>query len=598
MVNYLFRSFQTIYKIKKSWLYTTIFFRIVNGLIPLAELWILQILVNKVLIYITTNNGNLVYILKLIFMQFAISIIRSGINQYSNFLDISMEKTLDYQLGKMIMTKLSNVPYYYFEIPSFYNHQFRIRNNNGNRFLRPIKNILEALQNCISIISVISLLFFTHWALVIMGVVVAIPTFLTQFKHGNLMFNLMKDQTDKLREVNYLNGLFGNKESAKEIKLFNLETILSQKWKEIILNHNSQVLKILEKQKNRNIGIDAFSAFLVTSAAILTLYILKIKKLNIGNFVTILQSLKQLQSAVNQTSLLVAGILESSLYIKDFFDFIDYNYEDKIENKKLKKNINTNIGFNIFAENISIQNLYYKYPISENFTLKNISLNIKLNEKIAIVGDNGSGKSTLIKILAGLYPPTKGKVFFFNKEIRDINEFDLRKSLTVIFQDFVKFAYSIRENISFSDISEINNDIKIKKTAALTGVDQIVKKFKDGYETNLGKILPNSVDISGGEWQKIALSRALFKDSDIIILDEPTAALDPETELYIFNKFLELVKDKTAIFISHRMASARMADRIIVMRNGEIVEEGTHEALIRKKEVYYKMYESQATWYQ
>lgn len=508
-----------------------------------------------------------------------------------------MEQKLDYHMGEMVMNKLISVPYYYYEIPSFYNHQFRIRNNYGTRFLRPIKNTLEILQNCITIVSYIGFLFFTHWALVIMGIIVAIPTFIIQYKYGQSKFHLFKDQSGNLREAQYLTSLFGDKQSTKEIRLFSLQDTLLEKWRNIVLNNNKQLIGILNKQKNANIGLDSFSALLLAGAAVLTVYILKIKKLSIGSFVTTIQSLKDLQYSVNNTSFILAVILESSLYIKDFFEFLDYEDNRSIRNQ-IKPNLKTNLDFPNSFGNISIENLYYKYPMSESYTLKGISLNIKEREKVAIVGDNGSGKSTLIKILVGLYQPTKGNVFFSDREIRNIKDDDLRRNLTVIFQDFVRFAYSVKENIAFSNIADLDNDEKINEIANISGVKDLINKLPQGYETNLGKILPNSVDISGGEWQKIALSRALFKDSNIVILDEPTASLDPQSELDIFNKFLDLVSDKTAIFISHRMASARMADRIIVLKNGEIVEEGSHVELMIRRKFYYEMYEAQATWYQ
>ncbi|MEK5389513.1 MULTISPECIES: ABC transporter ATP-binding protein [Heyndrickxia] len=495
------------------------------------------------------------------------------------------------------MNKLISVPYYYYEIPSFYNHQYRILNNYGSRFLRPVKNLVEAVQNIISIVSYISFLYFIHWSLIFLGVVVAIPTLVIQYKYGNKKFAFHKDQSGKLREANYIIGLFGSKQSTKEIRLFKLRDKLLQRWKEIVLTNNKKYIRILNKQNRLSVGIDAFSGLLYALALVLIVYVIKIKKLSVGNFVTTIQSLKELQFSVNRISFLVALILESSLYIKDFFEFIDYEIDNKgTINEKIQLSLDNSRS--IFSKGISVENLYYKYPLSDTYTLNNISFVIKPKEKVAIVGDNGSGKSTLIKILVGLYQPTQGKIFFSEKEIREIKDDDLRKNMTAIFQDFVKFAYSVKENIAFSDLDNITNEEKIKNVGLISGVDKLVEKLPKGYDTNLGKILPNSIDISGGEWQKIALSRALFKNSNIIILDEPTASLDPKSELSIFNQFMEIVKEKTAIFISHRMASARMADRIIVMKQGEIVEEGSHEYLMKKKGEYYNMYESQASWYQ
>jgi ATP-binding cassette, subfamily B, bacterial len=597
MIIYIKNSFHLIFRIKKSWLFSTIIFRVLNGMLPLIDLWILKNLINEVSLFITSNNSESIFlILKLIILQLLISIFKSGITNFMNVMDTKMEQTLDYYLGKNILQKLYSVPYSYFELPTFYNHQFRLRNNYGSKFLRPIKNVLEALQNTISILSFISYLLFAHWLLVIMALIVAVPTFIIQYKFGHSKFNLFKNQSSKLREASYISRLFSDKQSTKEIRLFNLGDLFLNKWSEIILNNNNLLLKILNKQRNANTVLDSLSAFLYALSAILTIYIIFLKKLSIGSFVTIIQSMKQLQYSINHMSYLIAIILESTLYVKDYFDFVNFKDKNLDQEGFLKMRLKHPLEKS--SKNITIKNLFYRYPISESYTLKDISLNIKENEKIAIVGDNGSGKSTLIKILAGLYQPTRGEIYFGEKEIREIEVTDLRKNITVIFQDFVKFSYSVQENIVFSNVNESDNEMKIKKVAKETGLDKLVKKLPRGFDTNLGKIFSDSVDISGGEWQKIALSRALFKNSSIIILDEPTASLDPESELYIFNKFIELVKERTAVFISHRMASAKMADRIIVMKNGEIVECGNHGELIKKKGVYFTMYESQATWYQ
>lgn len=597
MVKYLIRAIKIIYSIKKSWLFITLFSRILSGLIPVTELWVLSQLINNVTIYITGDEGSIYSILKLIGIQFCLMIIKSIISNYLNLLNIIIQQDLSYNLGRLIMNKQNNVPYYYYEIPSFYDYQYRIQNNYDGRFLRPITNIFDIIESLTSIVSYITFLFFMHWSLIFIGVLVAIPTFIIQFIYGKSKFDFFRDQAGKLREGNYIQALFTDKQSAKEIRLFNLKSYFMGNWQKIILNFNREYVNITRKQNIFNVGTDTFSGIIYAVSAFIIVYVIKIKKMSIGNFVTAIQSMNQLQSSISHTSFLFADILESMLYVKDFFEFIDYGKNDKTI---VQKDIDSGSKINsqIFEKGVSIKNLSYKYPMSEKFALKAISLDIKAGEKIAIVGDNGSGKSTLIKLLMGLYQPTEGKLYFANTDSNKIPDESIRNNITVIFQDFVQYAYSVKENIAFSDISNINNDKEIIKVAEASGVDKLVEKLPKGYNTNLGKVLPGSIDISGGEWQKIALSRALFKKSKIIILDEPTASLDPKSELSIYNKFIELVKGKTAIFISHRMASAKMADRIIVMKNGGIIEEGTHKYLMEKRGEYHNMYESQSKWYE
>ncbi|MGG1513743.1 ATP-binding cassette domain-containing protein, partial [Brevibacillus agri] len=246
---------------------------------------------------------------------------------------------------------------------------------------------------------------------------------------------------------------------------------------------------------------------------------------------------------------------------------------------------------------IFIKNLSFKYPKSNQLVLNGITIHIRPGEKVAIVGDNGSGKSTLVKCLMGLYQVEKGSVFYDDIDIVNIDNCDLHKNMTAIFQDFMKYAFTVMDNISFGDIHNTHDFELVKRIGIQTGVDDFVKKMPKDYDTLLGKILGEGEDLSGGQWQKIAIARSLFRDSKILILDEPTSSLDPLKELEVYEQFNSMTNGKTVIFISHRMAAARMADKIIVLKNGKVAECGTHDDLMFLKSEYYQMYSVQAKWY-
>ncbi|WP_230077868.1 ABC transporter ATP-binding protein [Brevibacillus sedimenti] len=313
--------------------------------------------------------------------------------------------------------------------------------------------------------------------------------------------------------------------------------------------------------------------------------------MSIGDFIAIIQAIQGTQGTLNRISTLLAKLYEEKLYIKDFYQFFEIK-EPRIEINKGQEPFPTPIQRGITFENVS-----FRYIHGDRDVLSNVSFHINPQEKIAIIGQNGSGKTTLIKCLMGLYPPLHGQIKIDGKNIFDIDQKQLLSNITVIFQDFIRYHLTVRENIAVGDIKRMDDWERIQAVAKVSGTDSFIQQFALGYETPLGRLLVDGEDLSGGQWQKIALARALFRDSQVVILDEPTASLDPIAEMEIFQNFKLLADKKIAIFISHRMAASRMADRIIVMKEGKIVEMGTHEELMELRQEYYHMYTMQAQWF-
>lgn len=566
--------------------------RILLGIFPLGTLLITNSLVNEASSLIQNKHSDYTTILLLLIFQFGLSILNSFLNHMNSLLENQIEFRLDYKVGKKIASKSMTVPLSYFEIPDFYNHHDRINKGSyGNRILTPIKCILDIIQSLISFMSYIGFLLSVHWAFLFILLLSAIPTFLTKSKFGSKKFFLMRFQTPTAREALYTKSLLNNKQAAKEIRLFGIGDFLLTRWSNLFKINNNQMLRLIRKEKISLIGLDAISSLVYSGAAGLLVYLLGSNQLNIGQFVTVIQAIQGSQGLINNISSNLARVYENQLYIQDVFKFLEYQ-NLHIVNPDGKESFPDPL-----KEGISIKDLSFKYPESQKEVLSNINLHIHPGEKIAIVGENGSGKTTLVKCIMGLYLANMGSIFFDDKDIKNIDSKKLRKNITAIFQDFVKYSYSVKDNVTFGNIDCYNNVSKLKEVGIKSGIHDFVKKLPLGYETRLGKVLADGEDLSGGQWQKIALSRALFRDSQIIILDEPTAALDPKTEFEVYNYFNQLTLDKIAIYISHRMASAKMADRIVVMKEGKIIEIGSHHELMLQHSEYYRMYHMQAQWY-
>ncbi len=592
-IKYLKKSFQFVWNVSPLWFLASIFIRVVTGLLPLATLWVTKELVNAVVLIISADDPNYQRAFLFLSLELFLVGVSSTLKHISDIFDEQIEVKLDYSVGRLVSEKAASVPLSYYEIPEFYNHQERISGNYGSKLMSPVKNILDLGQFSISLISYLSFLLSFHWGLMILSAISAVPILVLQSRFGNEKFFLLKHQTQKAREANFFNFLLQNRQSAKEVRLFHLGPFLLEKWGKLFLSNSNEVLALLKKEKKVQMVLDLFTALLYSLSAAIVIWLLKKKNLGVGEFVSIGQAIKGAQASLNMMASYLAKIYEENLYIEDLFEFLDFNDE--------KFAFENNERIHSFPEKlqkgITIHNVSYHYPESEKMVVNNINFSISPGEKIAIVGDNGSGKTTLVKCLLGLYPVSSGEILVDGININYFDPITLKKSMTGIFQDFMQLPFSVKHNITLGDVENMEDTLLMRKVTKQSGLLDTIQQFPNQFDTRLGKLLGDGEDLSGGQWQKLALSRALFSKANIIILDEPTASLDPLTELKIFNQFKEITQDKTAIYISHRMAAARLADRILVMKDGKLVEVGNHEELLARGKNYYEMFTSQAQWY-
>jgi ATP-binding cassette subfamily B protein len=592
-IKLFFKAIKIIWEIDKNWLIFNLFYTVFAGINPLIFLWISKTLINLVADLLQnpdrTNDININKIFLLLLGQFFLTIFFSILTNLNEFLYKKVEINLDHKLQKMLLTKISTVPYSYFDIPEFYNSIQRMQGSISVRFLTPIRSTIEIAKNIISGISFLIFLLNVHWILLLLSVISALPLFLVQKSFGNNKYWLLLRQTPFFREAMYTSNLFRDRQSIKEIHIFGLSNYFINRWSITFLKNRNELLKLTKKQQIFTVGLDGVNSIFYVGCALIIIKLIKQSTLKIGDYVTIGQAVVLSQSSINACSTYLAKIYEDSLYLVEFFDFMEF------KNEFIKPNTSNKLIFPTpLKKGIKFENVSYSYLGSNKQSLTNVSLQIKPGEKIAIIGENGSGKTTLIKCLLGLYPIDSGNIYFDNIKIESLNQQDLYQNISVLFQDFTKYSFTVKENIGFGNISLIDDMNLIKQVAVTCGMDDYIQNMGRGYETHLGKLLVDGEDLSGGQWQKIALARSLIRDSQIIILDEPTASLDPKSEAEIFDYFDSLTQNKTAIFISHRMSATKLADRIIVMRDGKIIEEGTFSYLIGLEQEFYKMYKIQS----
>ncbi|WP_039972045.1 ATP-binding cassette domain-containing protein [Brevibacillus agri] len=575
----------------KKWLATSVILTIFKGVAPIISLWLTKELINSITSNLQTNNSDYMQVFLLLCAQFLLSIIVASLQKIQQYMDRHEITKLSLKLNQLYLRKTTTVPLNAFDDPELHNYVNRLQGDKGESFLSPYQDLLEVCKSVITIFSFLIFLLSFHWALFILSIISALPIYFVQSKFGNKKFELIKSQTTNLREMNYINYLLSDRHSAKEIRIYELGAYFINRWSSIFSMNAVRRLNLFRKQQISEVGAEGVTSLLYMLSALIIIWLASETTIQIGDFVAIGQAVQGTQNMINQAAFSLARIYEKSLYIKDYFEFIDFEFGNNDLVPRVEE-------FPIpLKKGIRFRNVTFRYSNNTKVILNDISFSIRHGEKIAIVGENGSGKSTLVKCLMGLYPITSGKIYFDNVDAELITHASLRKNITAIFQDFSKYPFSVKDNIVFGDIERATDTFLIKKVACATGVDEFVGKFENGYETILGNFLEKGEDLSGGQWQKIALSRALYRDCQILILDEPTAALDPKSEKDVYMGFEKIAKNKTTIFITHRMSTARLADRIFVMKNGRIIEEGSHDELMLLEKEYYRMYKMQTHWY-
>ncbi|MBA4496467.1 ABC transporter ATP-binding protein [Paenactinomyces guangxiensis] len=585
--------FNFIFKHAKDWIFISLIFNILLGFLPLASLWITENLVNEISKMISSKSGaDFGPLLHLLFIQLIILLFSFSSGNITRLYDTHVAERLNYHLTKIVSIKAASVPLAYFDLPEFHHHHERIHGHLGERVLSPVKRIYAFVKESLTLFSLIGYLLSTHWGLSVLSMLAIVPTLIVQMRFSSQQFVMMKYQTPNARKANYFALLLNSREIAKEVRLFKLKDYFIQQWSKFYRKNMNEYLTLLRKQEYIQIGLYLLTSLLYVAAVVLVISLLRSTSLSIGAFVAILQSFERTQNSANSIAINVSQFYKDHLYITDLVGFLSFK-EDKIIEYTGKTPFPHTLQKGIRFHNVS-----FKYPFSERPVLKDISFEIKSGEKVAIVGANGSGKTTLVKCLMGLYPVEKGQIYFDDIPITDMNRDDLYEKITCIFQDFVRFNLSVKENIAVGSISDINQLSKIQSASKKVEIHDLITSFPDQYDTVLGRVLMDGEDLSGGQWQKIGLARALVKEGEIYILDEPTAALDPLSELEVFEKFENLTSNKTTIFISHRMAAARLADRILVLKNGKLIEQGNHWDLISLNGEYANMYRMQAKWYE
>jgi len=488
-----------------------------------------------------------------------------------------------------LIQKTSRVEISDLENADFYDKLERARRQTTGR-VSLMSNVLAQGQDLITILSLLSALIVYYPILILLLAVSIIPSFINEFKFSVSNYRLQRRLTPERRELDYMRYLGASDLTAKEVKLFGLADYISNTFSKIADKFYHENKKLAIRRSVYGAVFHIISDLAYYGAYVFIAIKTVISAITIGDLTFLAGSFQRLRSNLTRIFSRFTSINESAMYLQDYFEFIDLELDDLNGDNPQAVPSEIKHGF-------EFRNVSFSYPGSEKVIFENISLTIHKGEKIALVGENGSGKSTLIKLLLRFYEPTSGKILLDGIDIQKFTKTNYQKLFGAIFQDFVKYYLPAKTNIAIGNIDRHDDLEKIKHSAELSLAHEVIEELEHTYDQVLGKRWRQGTELSGGQWQKIAIARAYMSEAPVLILDEPTSALDARSEYDVFQRFIGLTEGKTSIIISHRFSTVRMADRILVLENGRIVERGTHEELMANESLYSELFNLQAEGY-
>ena len=503
-----------------------------------------------------------------------------------------------------IMNKAKEIDIASFDLPAFYEKLENANREAGNRPIQILSSTFNIISTVISLVSYVIILASALWWAALVMVAVSIPSAIINFYYRKKYFQYMRRKSKDRRQMNYYSELMVNKDMAKEVRMFDLADTFIDRYESVFARYFKGIKKLIWHENVWHFTIAILSA--ITNCLFFTWFAYEVVsgKLLIGDYSLYTGALSSIAQNVSALIALSASIYEGTLFIDNLVSFLN-------EKKTVVPLVTENTSGGASAESTEIpkvahgqahtivfEHVSFAYPGTDRRVLEDINVTIRPGETLVLVGLNGAGKTTLLKLLTRLYDPTEGRILLDGKDIREYDVKDLYSIFGIIFQDFGKYAVSVSENIRFGDIHKEASEEDVMRAAAESDADTYIGKLPNGYDTPLMRIFEdNGIELSIGQWQKLAIARAFYSDSDILILDEPTASLDPMAEQEIFNQFDRLRADKTTIFVSHRLSSATVASKIIVLEYGKVIEEGTHRELMEKRGRYFKLFSTQAKRY-
>ena len=586
--------FRLVWKTSPRMLVGSLVLRLVRAVLPVAMLYVGKLIIDEVVRLseggFADASGDFDLLWTYVALELGLAVLSDLLGRATALLDSLIGDLFTNETSVRLMEHAAKLDLEHFEDADFYDKLERARRQTTGR-LALIGQVFGQGQNLITIISFAAgLIVIAPW-LILLLILALVPAFLGEAHFNAQSYSLMYQWTPERRELDYLRYTGASDATAKEVKIFGLSDFLAQRYRELADGFYNANRKLATRRAAVGSALAVIGSLGYYAAyAVLIWRTVTDVGFTIGDLTFAAGSFRQLRSMMEGLLTSFSSVAERALYLRDLFDF--FEIQPRIASATDARPLPQPIQQGVVFEDVG-----FRYPGSERWAVRNLSFTLHAGEALALVGENGAGKTTLVKLLARLYDPDEGRILLDGHDLREYDVADLRREIGVIFQDFVRYQLTASDNIAVGRIEAREVRPRIESAAARSLADSVIEKLPEGYEQMVGRRFASGVDLSGGEWQKIALGRAYMREAQLLILDEPTAALDARAEYEVFQRFKDLTQSKTAVLISHRFSTVRMADRILVLDGGRLLEIGTHEELLEADGRYAELFNLQAAGY-
>ena len=563
--------------------------RILRSAMPLALLLVGKLIIDEVVKLNHSHSTDTHYLWILVATELGLAILTDGLSRAITLMDSLLGDLFSNHTSVKIMEHAATLDLDQFEDSIFYDKLERARQQTVGRTIL-LSQVMSQVQDLITMgFLAVGLMAFNPWLIVLLLIAI-IPAFLGESYFNDRSYALTRGQTPERRELDYVRYLGASDETAKEVKIFDLSGFIIERFRQLSG-------KFYDDNRKLSIRRSVWGTFFAVlgSLGYYAAYVVIIIKtvegsVSIGQLVFLAGSFRQLRTLLEGILTRFTSVSQGAIYLRDFFEFFEIVPKIKLSPNPLPFPKNMEQGF-------TFEDVGFRYVNSDRWANRHLSFTLHPGEKLALVGENGAGKTTLVKLLSRLYDPTEGRILLEGIDLREYDLADLRLNIGIIFQDYLRYQMTFAQNIAVGNINQKENRPLIEASAQRSMADLLAAKLPGTYDQMLGKRFADGVELSGGEWQKVALARAYMRNAQLLILDEPTSALDARAEYEVFKRFADLTKGKSAVLISHRFSTVRMADRILVLEKGELIEIGSHEELLIKDGRYAELFDLQAMGY-
>jgi len=578
-----------VWRVRPAYAAAILSFRVLLAFSPAVQLWIGKLIIDGVLANIEATTPDWTGLFRLVALELVVALASDVLQRTSNLLESLLGDLFGNRLSVQIMEHAATLDLENFEDPEFYDSLQRARQQTVGR-IGLLAVLLGIGQSALSLVTLLGVLIVFNGWLVLMLVLAVLPSFIGETHFAGLSYSLLFKWTPERRELDYLRYVATSDVTAKEVKLFGLADYFTRKYERLADEFYEANRDLSIKRAATSGGLTVVSTLGYYAAYVFIIVDTVRGFLTLGELTMLVGTFRQSRGMISGILLRSADMYRQSLFLRDLFTFLEM--KPRTASPEHPVPVPRPIRDGVVFENVG-----FRYPDKEDWALRGVSLRIGANERVALVGENGAGKTTLVKLLARLYDPTEGRILLDGIDLREYDVDELRGMIGVIFQDFVRYDLKVRENIAVGQIDAIGDQPRIVRAAEMSLADGVIAGLESGLDHMLGRRFKGGANLSGGEWQKVGLARAYMRDAQILILDEPTASLDARAEYQVFERFADLTEGRMAVLISHRFSTVRMADRIVVLEDGSVTEDGTHDELLVLSGRYAELFTLQAAGY-